>query len=381
MWWRGVSLQPSSPAEAAESGWKERWVNLLEGMVGEFAFMRVDVIGHSRIARENPSSTVDRVFNNFEHHVDSIATRLKGRIWNWAGDGGLIAFYEGVQTAKVADALEAAQSLLDSLVGFNAQHPFDQQSDQLLLRIAIHCGTARFRPDTGRIHSAAINYVAHLEHERTHPNSISISEPVYRELSGNARQKFVSAGTFEDIPIYTTDVTRGAGFGGGAHDWRIIATPLRLLVDKLKPVVDDAVIVAFDRSAAAIAGMVAPNLGIRVVVVLGRDHFGDQYDKYAALHGLTLAERGRVFFVSISLDSADSVIRKLSYFADCGIRDVRVVTMFVTPNALGRLRENGIDVVYAEERELPSEFFDRLPWLLEGRYDHRFRVPPTRVSS
>ena len=86
-------MQPSSPADAAESGWKETWSKLVEGMVGEFAFVRVDVIGHSRISRENPSSTVDRILSDFEHHVESIAAAHKGRIWNWAGDGGLIVFY------------------------------------------------------------------------------------------------------------------------------------------------------------------------------------------------------------------------------------------------------------------------------------------------
>jgi class 3 adenylate cyclase len=178
-------------------------------MVGEFAFVRVDVIGHSRISRENPSSTVDRILSDFEHHVESIAAAHKGRIWNWAGDGGLIVFYEGRQTEKVGDALTAARTLLDSLGEFNYEHPFDQPEHSLRLRIAIHCGTARYRSSTGRIHSAAINYVAHLEHERTHPNSISISEPVYRELSRGARQQFVSAGTFEDVPIYTTAVEKG----------------------------------------------------------------------------------------------------------------------------------------------------------------------------
>jgi len=376
-WWRGIPLQPSSPADAAESGWKETWSNLLEGMVGEFAFIRVDVIGHSRISRENPSSTVDRIFSDFEQHVESIATAHKGRIWNWAGDGGLIVFYEGRQTEKVADALTAARTLLDSLIGFNAAHPFDQPDDRLRLRIAIHCGTARYRSATGRIHSAAINYVAHLEHERTHPNSISISEPVYRELSRGARQQFVSAGTFEDVPIYTTAVEKGSGFPGGAAEWRtVIATPLRVLVEKLRGIAEDAVIVAFDRSSAAIAGMLAPNLAVRVVVVLGREHFGDPYEKYAALNGPEIAVRGRVLFVSISLDSADAVVQKLSYFENAGVHDVLVVAMFITPNALGRLHENNIDVVYAEERELPSEFFDRLPWLSDGKYDHRYRRTP-----
>ena len=91
-WWRGIPLQPSSPEDAAESGWKETWSTLLEGMVGEFAFVRVEVIGHSRISRENPSSTVDRIFSDFEQHVESVAAAHKGKIWNWAGDGGLIVF-------------------------------------------------------------------------------------------------------------------------------------------------------------------------------------------------------------------------------------------------------------------------------------------------
>ena len=80
---------------------------------------------------------------------------------------------------------------------------------------------------------------------------------------------------------------------------------------------EDAVIVAFDRSSAAIAGMLAPNLTVRVVVVLGREHFGDPYEKYAALNGREIAVRGKVLFVSISVDSADAVVRKLFIFCEC----------------------------------------------------------------
>ena len=368
-WFRGYPppTQPGTP----EGPWRESWETLQDGMSADFAFVRVDIVGHSRITRENPSSSVEAVLGDFERHVEYIVARYEARVWNWAGDGGLIAFHEGTQTQKVNDAVAAGFLLLESLSSFNKDHPFEQAEDQISVRVAVHCGNARYRVNTGRIHSPAINFVAHLEHERTHPNSISISEPVYRELSRPARSKFVSAGTFEGIPIHTSDTHRRGNFPKRIEEWKAISIPLQVLTEKLRPLSADAVMVGFYRSAAVAAGMLAPNVGIKSVIVLGRERIRDDFEQYARLHESLANESRRVIYISLTLDSADAVLRKLDYFRRCNIQDVVVATMYISPNTRLRLEEAGIDVVFAEERELTSAFFDGLPWMITAKYDHR----------
>jgi len=339
-------------------------------MTTDFAFLQADVAGHSRISRSNPSSTVEDVLESLETHVDTICSRYDGRIWNWAGDGGLIAFYDGARTQKVVAAVSAAMELLQSLSEFNRKHPLEVASDQIQLRVAVHYGSAHYRTNTGRIHSPAINFVAHLEHDRTHIDSVSVSEDVYRELPVSLRERFVSGGTFENIPIYTSDLIKQAGFPQGAGKWKEITDGLQLLVKELS-VPDGAVMIAFYRSGAAIAGMLAPNLGVKTVIVLGREHIHDDFDRFVTLRDVVMTEKRTVIFVSLGIDSADAVVRKLAFFERNGVSKVVIASIFISPNALLRLRERGIPVVFAEERELTNAFFDSLPWMLGATYDHR----------
>jgi class 3 adenylate cyclase len=128
--------------------WREGWRSLRDGMTTDFAFLQADVAGHSRISRSNPTSTVEDVLESLEAHVDAICSNYDGRIWNWAGDGGLIAFHEGSRTQKVVAAVSAAMELLQSLPDFNIKHPLEVVGDQIRLRVAVHCGTAHYRTNT-----------------------------------------------------------------------------------------------------------------------------------------------------------------------------------------------------------------------------------------
>lgn len=349
--------------------WRDRWGNLQDGMISHFAFMRVDVVGHSRITRDNPSTTVEDVFDSLEQHIEILARGRNGRIWSWAGDGGLLAFHEGTRTQKVADAVATGRSILESLPEFNQKHPFETFDTTVRLRVAIHCGTAKYRQATGRIHSREVNYVSHLEHARTHPDSISISADVYRELPSAERSAFTPAGLFEDAVIYTSDLERGAYFPKRAEDWRDLHTAVGVLSERLRPVAENAVMIGFYRTSAVVSGMVAPNIGVRSVVILGRDRIEDNLDMYSTVTE-TIGGR-RVIFMSLALDSATAAKRKIDYLNQHHVSDIVVAALFVTPKTLFRFREEGVEPIYAEERDIGRNFYNDLPWSGMNGYHHR----------
>lgn len=191
----------------------DTWDSLKPGNFGQFAFMRIDIVDHSRISNENPTKQFEKIFDAFGDHFEKKVKRWHGRLWYWAGDGGLVAFFRGKNiTEKVESATATSFSILSSLSTFNGKHKFSNSKDKIMVRIAIHPGNARYREIIGRIHSTDINFVSHLEARRTHPNSISISEEGYNEIRGHYGNRFVPAGSFENHNIYTTDKKKAGKF-------------------------------------------------------------------------------------------------------------------------------------------------------------------------
>lgn len=170
-----------------------RWDDLKKGQVREFAYLRVDVVDHSRLVREHPQEDVNATFEAlYGQLILQKINAYRGREWDWKGDGGLFAFYE---SNKEDCCLLAAYRILNELDVFNLEH--NRLRETLKLRIALHLGNSSYVLRHKNIHSDAINFVSHLEAEATGPNTISISEDLFAKLSDKYKDGFVSSGVFE----------------------------------------------------------------------------------------------------------------------------------------------------------------------------------------
>lgn len=171
-----------------------------EGEVREFCFLEVDVVDHSRISRDNARLKVEETFGALKDCVEERVRICEGQVWSWEGDGGLCVFFGDDQ--PIAEfGVECALEIIKGLGEFNETN--NSLNQEIKVRIALHRGTARYLDERGNIHSSAINFVAHLERERTYPNTISISRDVYYELRDDLRSLFRSAGQFEEKEIFT----------------------------------------------------------------------------------------------------------------------------------------------------------------------------------
>ena len=125
---------------------------------------------------------------------------VDGRIWTWAGDGGLIAFALRDHQAR---AVRFAIELQSTIPVFNLSASGSSTGD-IALRLGIDSGRVKFCIETGTIVSDVINYAAHLEKSSTLPGTVSISKAVYDTLPSRVASIFRFGGIFEEKDFFRT---------------------------------------------------------------------------------------------------------------------------------------------------------------------------------
>lgn len=183
-----------------EPGELVNWGCLKEGRVYEAAVVSLDIAESSSLLRKYGLKKMERLYFNLWGFLRDKLAATDGRIWSWAGDGGILAFAlkEGARRA-VRFAIE----IQTSIPVFNLTSSTDWPTD-ISLRLGIDTGKVRFMADTGKILSDVINYAAHLEKKATPPGCISISRAVYNMLPRRLAQLFHYGGIFEDRDHFTT---------------------------------------------------------------------------------------------------------------------------------------------------------------------------------
>lgn len=197
------------------------WGSLRDGRKYDVAVASVDIVGNSKLVRAHGVKTMEKLYfalwRFLEHKLDD----YDGRLWNWAGDGGILAF---TFADNVNRAVMCAIDVQSSLPLFNLS-PDSPISDAIALRVAVDTGRLTFYADTGRIVSDVINYAAHLEKGATRPGHISLSERVVKSCDRRLLSIFDEAGDFEGQPFVTTGCRLDTLFG--APDGCVDAEPDR----------------------------------------------------------------------------------------------------------------------------------------------------------
>jgi class 3 adenylate cyclase len=178
----------------------KNWGSLRDGRTYEIAVISVDIVGNSVLVRQNGTKTMEKLYFQLRQFLDRKLADYDGRVWNWAGDGGILAFAfdDGINRA-VKCAIDIQTSL--PLFNISPENPVDTQ---VALRTAVDTGSVRFYDETGRIVSEIINYAAHLEKAATEPGKVSLSERARQKTNPRILSIFGDAGLFEGAPYFTT---------------------------------------------------------------------------------------------------------------------------------------------------------------------------------
>ena len=177
------------------------WGSLRDGRTYTIAVMSVDIVGNSVIVRELGAKKAEKLSYALLGFLQRKLHDYDGRMWNWAGDGGLFAFaFQGCADRAIMCGVDIQRSL--PLFSLSPLMPVERSME---LRIGIDVGPVKFSSDTGRIVSDVINYAAHLEKGGTEPGQVSISERVTDLCDGRLLRLFADAGEFEGLAYQRTD--------------------------------------------------------------------------------------------------------------------------------------------------------------------------------
>ncbi len=170
------------------------WGSLRSGRSYDVTVMSVDVVGSSALARRVGAKRTTRVLFQFTRYLKSRLRDYNGRVWNWNGDGGIVAFtFKGHESRAVRFALD----LQLGMPVFNSELDLPQDYD-LALRVALDSGKVAFHSDTGAIVSDVINFACHLEKSLVLPGSVGISGELRDRLPLRLAAPFATAVSFQE---------------------------------------------------------------------------------------------------------------------------------------------------------------------------------------
>ncbi len=174
------------------------WGSLKDGKTYPVTIISVDIVGNSELVKKNGTKTMKKVYTNLWGFLKQHLALTDGRIWSWAGDGGILAFaFKNQVERAVRFAVEVQRTI--TLFNMDRANPI---SDDIELRLGIHAGKVTYHSDSGQIISEVINLAAHLEKQKTVPGSISITEEVYCGLAPKLQAIFAGMGVFEGTTCF-----------------------------------------------------------------------------------------------------------------------------------------------------------------------------------
>jgi class 3 adenylate cyclase len=174
------------------------WGALKDGKEYPIIIASIDLCHNSELVEKYGTKVMEKIYYLLWNYLQHKLKFYNGRIWSWAGDGGLLAFRD---EGDVTPALQCCLEILFSLPIFN-RRPRRPIKNNISIRLALDCGNIKFFSDTGKIVSNIINYAAHLEKKATHPNGISVSENIFSRLDVKMKKIFKRKSSFEGKTAY-----------------------------------------------------------------------------------------------------------------------------------------------------------------------------------
>ncbi|MDF1566796.1 MAG: adenylate/guanylate cyclase domain-containing protein [Spirochaetaceae bacterium] len=169
------------------------WGSLKNGRSYDVTVASMDIVGSSDLVKKYGRKTMEKFYSFFWSALGERLSFYNGRIWSWAGDGGILAFtfkQHRIRAARFALEMQRVMPLVNS----HSRNPID---DEVAIRIGMHSGKVSFMSDTGKMISDVINVAAHLEKKGTEPGFVSITESIWKPLPQKLQELFDPVGDFE----------------------------------------------------------------------------------------------------------------------------------------------------------------------------------------
>ncbi len=176
------------------------WGCLKEGRAYDITIVSLDIIGNSALVRKFGPHHMEKLYYKLWGFLRQKLAALDGRIWSWAGDGGIVAF---AFKDHVQRAVRFAIEVQSTVPVFNLTST-DHFPADIALRFGVDTGKVRFSSETGKIISEVINRASHLEKKACQAGTVTISRAVRDMLPSKLASIFRFDGIMEDQDFFTT---------------------------------------------------------------------------------------------------------------------------------------------------------------------------------
>jgi len=171
------------------------WGSLKNGRIYDVTVASMDIVGSSELVKKFGRKTMEKFYSFFWAALGARLATYNGRIWSWAGDGGILAFAFKNHTIRASRFAVEMQRVMP-LINAHSRNPIDKI---VAIRIGMHSGKVAFMADTGKMISDVINLAAHLEKRGTQPGFVSITETIWKRLPPKLQDMFDPVGDFEGL--------------------------------------------------------------------------------------------------------------------------------------------------------------------------------------
>ncbi|RKX93617.1 MAG: hypothetical protein DRP59_02465 [Spirochaetes bacterium] len=162
------------------------WGTLREGDSYTLVFLGIDIINNTGIVKKYPKNMVEQTYTEFSFIVQNICEKRNGRLWNWEGDGGVVAFFLG---KKYQDAVLSSMEILNDMFLYN--RTICSLKEHLNFRISIHSGNLEYTENRNKlIQEEPLKVLQEMEKKYSAKNTICISLPVKMMLDGFIADQF-----------------------------------------------------------------------------------------------------------------------------------------------------------------------------------------------
>ncbi len=162
------------------------WGALKEGHEYMTTFLKIDIVGNTKIVRKNNTAAIKEAYNKLRDIFMFVSEKHNGRIWGFDGDGGIAAFCFGnISELAVLSGIEILHELF---IYNNTVCPLE---GGIKVRIAAHSGMFEYTSDSEAIlNSETVKKVTDIEHKYAHINTMAISNSVKVMLETLTKKQF-----------------------------------------------------------------------------------------------------------------------------------------------------------------------------------------------
>ncbi len=180
------------------------WGAFLEGRDYVLSFLRLDIVGNSQLVRKYPEKLVQATYGDFRKIVTAAIHKRNGRVWNWEGDGGLVAFYFANKSLLAA---LSGMEILNELFVYNALHC--KLGEPIRVRAAVNTGLCMYTEDIEELmKNDVIKETVMIESKYTKPDTMTISNTVSSKLDASLLAAFTPVTTDGREKLYTYGIAR-----------------------------------------------------------------------------------------------------------------------------------------------------------------------------